>query len=144
LYETRIISNLESNDAFNMDDKLIFIVDDDKVILNLLEYTFKSREGYSVKTFDSGEECLANLHLNPDLIVLDHLFYLRGENGMSGLETLKELRVINPDIPVIILSGQEDLALIREFIRNGAVKYIPKADYFIDVLVESVEKVVTS
>lgn len=132
------------NDALYMDDKLIFIVDDDKVILNLLEYTFKSREGYNVKTFDSGEECLQNLDLNPNLIVLDHLFYLRGVSGMSGLETLKELRIKSPDVPVIILSGQEDLALIREFIRNGAVKYIPKADYFIDVLVESVEKVVAN
>lgn len=122
---------------------MIFIVDDDKIILNLLEYTFKSKEGYIVKTFDSGEECLKNLHLNPDLIVLDHLFSLRGDNAMSGLETLKELRVKNPEIPVIILSGQEDLALIREFIKNGAIKYIPKADYFIDVLVESVEKVIT-
>jgi DNA-binding NtrC family response regulator len=132
------------NDAFDMDDKLIFIVDDDKIILNLLEYTFKSREGYNVRTFDSGEECLNNLHLNPDLIVLDHLFYLRGASGMSGLETLKELRVKKPDIPVIILSGQEDLTLIREFIKNGAIKYIPKADYFIDVLVESVERVMTN
>ena len=132
------------NYVFDMDDRLIFIVDDDKIILNLLEYTFKSREGYNVMTFDSGEDCLKNLHLNPDLIVLDHLFYLRGVNGMSGLDTLKELRVKNPDIPVIILSGQEDLALIREFIKNGATKYIPKADYFIDVLVESVEKVIAN
>ena len=132
------------NYVFDMDDRLIFIVDDDKIILNLLEYTFKSREGYNVMTFDSGEDCLKNLHLNPDLIVLDHLFYLRGIDGMSGLDTLKELRVKNPDIPVIILSGQEDLALIREFIKNGATKYIPKADYFIDVLVESVEKVIAN
>ena len=132
------------NYVFDMDDRLIFIVDDDKIILNLLEYTFKSKEGYKVMTFDSGEDCLKNLHLNPDLIVLDHLFYLRGVNGMSGLDTLKELRVKNPDIPVIILSGQEDLALIREFIKNGATKYIPKADYFIDVLVESVEKVIAN
>jgi DNA-binding NtrC family response regulator len=135
---------LSYEEAFSMDDKLIFIVDDDKVILNLLEYTFKSREGYNVRTFDSGEDCLKNLHLNPDLIVLDHLFYLRGVNGLSGLETLKEIRIKSPDVPVIILSGQEDLALIREFIKNGAIKYIPKADYFIDVLVESVEKVVAN
>jgi DNA-binding NtrC family response regulator len=136
------MTNEEPGDALDMDDKLIFIVDDDKVILNLLEYTFKSRAGYCVKTFDSGEECLKNLDLDPDLIVLDHLFYLRGVVGMSGLETLKELRKINPVVPVIILSGQEDLGLIREFIKYGAIKYIPKADYFIDVLVESVEKVV--
>jgi two-component system, OmpR family, response regulator len=127
-----------------MDEKLIFIVDDDKVILNLLEYTFKSREGYEVKTFSSGEECLKNIDLKPDIIVLDHLFYLQGETGMSGLETLKELRKKNYSIPVIILSAQDDLSLIREFIKNGAIKYIPKADYFIDTLVESVEKVMSN
>jgi DNA-binding NtrC family response regulator len=127
-----------------MEEKLIFIVDDDKVILNLLEYTFKSREGYEVKTFYSGEECLKNLDLKPDLIVLDHLLYLSGEDNMTGLDTLKELRKKDNDVPVIILSAQNDISLVREFIQNGAIKYIPKADYFIDTLLESVEKVMAN
>ncbi len=125
-----------------MDDKLIFVVDDDKVILNLLEYTFKSREGYVVHTFNSGEECLANIGLIPDLIVLDHLFSVNGKQSMSGLDTLKKLRKLNVKVPVIILSGQEDITLIKEFIGNGATKYIAKEDYFIDVLIESVEKII--
>jgi DNA-binding NtrC family response regulator len=129
--------------GLQMNEKLIFIVDDDKVILNLLEYTFKSREGYEVKTFASGEECLAHLDENkPDLIVLDHMFYLHGERKMSGLDTLIELKKRLKDVPVIVLSGQDDNLLVREFIVNGALKYIPKEDYFIDALVESVEKVV--
>lgn len=125
-----------------MDEKLIFIVDDDKVILNLLEYTFKSREGYEVKTFSSGEDCLDNINLNPDLIVLDHKFYLQGGESMSGLDTLKELNKRKENIPVIILSGQEDIELIHEYISNGAKQYIPKEDYFIDILLESVEKTI--
>jgi DNA-binding NarL/FixJ family response regulator len=125
-----------------MGEKLIFIVDDDKVILNLLEYTFKSLEGFNVMSFPSGEECIKHLSLNPDLIILDHLFYLQGKQSMSGLDTLKTLRKLNSKVPVIILSGQEDPLLIREFILNGAIKYIPKEDYFIDTLVESVEKVI--
>ncbi len=126
-----------------MDDKLIFVVDDDKVILNLLEYTFKSREGYNVKTFMSGEECLEHLDQVPDLIVLDHLFYLQGKESMTGLDTLKELRKLNVNVPVIILSGQEDIKIIKEFICNGAIKYIPKEDYFIDVLLDSVERIIS-
>jgi DNA-binding NtrC family response regulator len=125
-----------------MSDKLIFIVDDDKIILNLLEYTFKSRIGYNVKTFFSGEDCLEHINMKPDLIVLDHLFYLRGTESMSGLDTLKKLQKIDDHIPVIILSGQDDISLICEFIKNGALKYIPKEDYFIDVLVESVDDVI--
>jgi DNA-binding NtrC family response regulator len=111
--------------SYYMDEKLIFVVDDDKVILNLLEYTFKSREGYVVRTFMSGEECLEHMDQEPDLIVLDHLFYLEGKESMSGLDTLKTLRKININVPVIILSGQGDLTLVKEFIVNGAVKYIP-------------------
>jgi DNA-binding NtrC family response regulator len=124
-----------------MEEKLIFIVDDDKVILNLLEYTFKSKEGYEVKTFSSGEECLENIDLNPDLIVLDHIFDKKGEISMTGLETLKQLRKTNHEVPVIILSGQRDTALVSEFKKNGAFNYIPKSDYFVDNLVDSVEKV---
>ncbi len=127
-----------------MDEKLIFIVDDDRIILNLLEYTFKSKEGYEVKSFFSGEDCLKNLELQPDLIVLDHLFYLQGNESMSGLDTLIELKKRNKNVPVIILSAQEDITLVKEFIKNGAVKYIPKADYFVDALVESVDKVMAN
>lgn len=127
-----------------MDDKLIFIVDDDRIILNLLEYTFKSKEGYEVRTFFSGEDCLKNLEMNPDLIVLDHLFYLQGNESMTGLDTLIELKKRNNDVPVIILSSQDDVTLVREFIKNGATKYIPKVDYFVDALVESVDKAVSN
>ncbi len=127
-----------------MDDKLIFIVDDDRIILNLLEYTFKSKEGYEVKTFFSGEDCLENLEMNPDLIVLDHLFYLQGSESMTGLDTLIELKKRNNDVPVIILSSQDDVTLVKEFIKNGATKYIPKVDYFVDALVESVDNVISN
>jgi len=127
-----------------MDDKLIFIVDDDRIIQNLLEYTFKSKEGYEVKTFFSGEDCLENLEMNPDLIVLDHLFYLQGNERMSGLDTLIELKKRKNDLPVIILSAQDDVTLVKEFIKNGASKYIPKSDYFVDALVESVDKVIAN
>ena len=45
-----------------MENKLIFFVDDDKMMLNLMEYTFKCREGFEVRSFFSGEECLENLN----------------------------------------------------------------------------------
>ena len=51
--------------------KLIFFIDDDKMILNLLEYTFQSRQDYDVVCYNTGEECLENLHREPSLIVLD-------------------------------------------------------------------------
>jgi DNA-binding NtrC family response regulator len=118
-----------------MEDKLIYIVDDDKVILHLLEYTFKSRGGYEIKTFLSCEELLESFERMPDLIVLDHLF----NEKKTGLETLKEIRKRYPDLPVIILTGEDSAILRNEFLKNGAKEFINKKDYFIDTLIESVE-----
>lgn len=122
--------------------KKIFFVDDDKMILNLLEYTFQSRQDYHVITFPSGEDCLANLEQEPALIVLDHILAGPGENLLSGLETLKELRKINQDIPVVILTGQGDDALLSEFMDNGANRYLTKDDFFIDSLIETIQQMI--
>jgi DNA-binding NarL/FixJ family response regulator len=124
-----------------MSTKLVFFVDDDKMILNLLEYTFKSRSGIEVKTYLSGEECLENMHLKPDLIVLDHLFP-EDQGKLSGMDVLIKLKEMNSKAEVIVLSCQEDENLIPQFIKNGARKYISKDDYFIDDLIESIEEVV--
>ena len=121
-----------------MKSKLVFFVDDDKMILNLLEYTFKSRQGIEVKTFFSGEECLDNMNLNPDLVVLDHLF--PDDTGqLTGLEVIKKMREANKNVSIIVLSSQQDESLIPEFIKSGAKQYISKDDYFIDALIESIE-----
>lgn len=119
--------------------KLVFFVDDDKMILNLLEYTLKNRQDYEVMTFYTGEECIENLGLKPDLIVLDHQFKSNGNSAKNGLEILKEIKHLDEKLPVIILTSNEDKVLADEFLVNGAVKFIPKNDYFIDALIETIE-----
>ena len=120
-------------------NKLIFFVDDDKMMLNLMEYTFNCREGFSVKSYFSGEECVNNLSLNPDIIVLDYILGEADSTTMSGLETMKKIHNVNEKIPVVILSREKDEGLIDEFIKLGAKKYVVKDDYFIDTLVETIE-----
>lgn len=121
--------------------KLIFVVDDDRIIQNLLEYTFNSREGFDVMVFSNGEDCIRNLNLKPDIIVLDHLFLNQGDMMMSGLDVLDEIRKKNKKVPVIILSSQPSQELINEFMGKGATGYIRKEDYFIDTLIESIEEI---
>lgn len=120
-------------------EKLIFFVDDDKMMLNLMEYTFKCREGFEVKSYFSGEDCIKNLSLNPELIVLDYYMGNAEENQMTGLDTLRKINEIGKDIPVIILSREKDRETIAEFIKEGAMKYVIKDDYFIDTLVETID-----
>lgn len=122
--------------------RLIFFIDDDKMILNLLEYTFQSRQDYEVVCFQTAEECLENLNREPSAIVLDHILAGAGESNLNGLDALKEIRKINKKIPVIILTGQGDDELLSEFMENGANRYLTKDDFFIDSLIETVGQVI--
>lgn len=120
--------------------KLIFFVDDDKMIINLLEYTFQSRQQYDVKSFESGEELLDELDQNPDLVVLDYCLTSSESNKMSGMETLEKIIESKPDLPVFILSGCADEKLFKEFLDKGAKECLAKDDYFIDTLIDKIGK----
>lgn len=120
-------------------DRLIFFVDDDKMMLNLMEYTFKCREGFEVKSYFSGEDCVQNLDLEPELIVLDYYLGSAEEAAMTGLDTLRQINKIKENIPVIILSREKDKDTIAEFKKEGAMRYVVKDDYFIDTLIDTIE-----
>lgn len=122
--------------------KLIFFVDDDKMIINLLEYTFQSRQQYEVMSFESGEECLQALSRKPDIIVLDHQLSGVDENRMDGLETLEKIKDYNRDIPVIVLTGFGTDELYQRFIKKGAEKFLTKDDYFIDSLIDIIDDII--
>lgn len=109
-------------------------------MLNLMEYTFKCREGFEVKSFFSGEECIKNIELDPQLIVLDYYMGTNEENSLSGLDTLKQIREKGKDIPVVILSREKSEETIAEFMKYGAQKYVVKDDYFIDTLIDTIDK----
>lgn len=120
--------------------KVIFFVDDDKMILNLLEYTFNKNE-FDIQTFKSGEECLSEIKIkNPDVVVLDYNFETTKSN-LTGMDVLVKIREMGKEMPVIMLSSQEDTDLIPELINKGATKYIRKDSFFIDSLIDSIETV---
>ena len=122
-----------------MQNRLIFFVDDDKMMLNLMEYTFKCREGFDVRSFYSGEECLDNLSLHPSMIVLDYYLGDGESKVMSGFETLTKIHERDNKIPVVILSREKDRTLISKFLQFGAMQYVVKDDFFINTLIETVE-----
>ncbi len=103
-----------------MDKHLVFIVDDDYSLRRLLEVTLQSW-GYNTQTWSSGETLLKNLDAKPDVVLLDHML-----PGMSGLETLEQLRKHAPDLPVIILSAQSKIDVAIGIMRAGASDYFTK------------------
>jgi two-component system OmpR family response regulator len=107
---------------------LLFLVDDDALFLKSLEIEFSQTTGSVIKTFATGELCLAELSQNPDIVVLD--YHLNGVDkiAINGLETLDRIKDINPRIPVIILSSQDKIDVAVNCMKHQAFDYIVKSE----------------
>jgi DNA-binding NarL/FixJ family response regulator len=60
--------------------------------------------------------------LQADLMILDLQM-----PGYTGLDSLRAMRERRPDVPVLVLSGNEDPAVVRECIELGAFGFLPKS-----------------
>ncbi|MBI1265969.1 MAG: response regulator [Cryomorphaceae bacterium] len=99
----------------------IFIVEDDLWYSEVLEYLLKQNPDCEVEKFSSGKDFLKNLHRRPSLVTLD---YSMGD--FNGDELLKKIHNFDPCIPVIMVSGQEDVSTALDLLRAGASDYIVK------------------
>lgn len=120
--------------------KLIFIVDDDPIITMLVKKRL-SDEGYNMRAFAYAEDCIAALPDKPDLIILDFFFLKEGVIKMDGMEAFKKIQSLSPDLPVIILSGQEQGELVLELARKGISGYVIKDNNLIDNLLISLAEI---
>jgi DNA-binding NtrC family response regulator len=111
----------------------IFVVDDDPWYSQILEYHLSLNPDYEVTCFASGKECLKNLHLNPQLITVDYSM-----DDMTGDELLEKIRNWNTQIPVVVISGQEEISVALELLKKGAYDYLIKDDNTKDLLWNSV------
>lgn len=101
----------------------IFVVEDDTWYGSMLEHYLSLNPEYEIKRFENPNDFFAQLHENPDLVTLDYSL-----PDADGTEVLKKIREHNPDIRVIIISGQEDVATAINLLKNGAFDYIVKDD----------------
>jgi DNA-binding NtrC family response regulator len=104
-----------------MDAFKIFVVEDDVMYAKILSYHLSQNPDYQVSVFTSGKELLANLYKGPSAITLD--FNLP---DMSGFDVLKRIREFDPELPVIIVSGQQDISTAVELLKKGVYDYVLK------------------
>jgi len=98
----------------------ILIVDDEIGPRESLRMILKPN--YNVFTVENGYAAIQMIQqLEMDVITLDLKM-----PGMSGIDTLKEIRAINPDVPIIVVTGYGTLESAIEAIRYGVFDYIPK------------------
>lgn len=100
----------------------IFVVEDDEWYRRLLVHNLSLNPDYEIQAFDCGKACLAKLNENPDVVTLDYRL-----PDMKGLEVLKQIKAMNEDIQVILISEQDDIAIVVELLKEGAYDYIVKS-----------------
>lgn len=106
----------------------LFLVDDDAVFLKSLEIEFKSNAEYSIECFSTGEECLNSISNNPEFIILDYQLDGIVKNAMNGMQVLDEVKLYNPDLPVIILSAQDKIEVAVDCMHHKAADYVVKSE----------------
>ena len=104
-----------------MDKKKILIVDDQNGIRVLLVEVFNS-EGYTAFQASNGKLALEIVRKDPpDLVLLDMKI-----PGMDGLEILKHIKQIDPEIKVIMMTAYGELDMIKEATDLGALMHFTK------------------
>ena len=99
----------------------ILIVEDEKSQREMLS-GFLSKEGHAVREAENGEQAVAAVREGTfDLLLLDYKM-----PGMNGLEVLKEVKQINPDIDVIMMTAFGTIETAVRAMKAGAADYITK------------------
>ncbi len=108
--------------AFVPSSTLVFIVEDDHFQAQHARILIE-RMGFETMVFPNGEAALDELQGGtiPSAMLLDLMM-----PGMGGMETLKEIRKQDPNLPVIIASAQDKVSIAMEAIRSGANDYLTK------------------
>jgi len=108
-------------EGISVDSFRVLLVDDEKDFLETLVKRLRKRN-LAVDAVTSGEEALEVLKEAPaDVVVLDVRM-----PGMSGLETLREIKKQYPVIEIIMLTGHANMEVAIEGMELGAFDYLLK------------------
>lgn len=99
----------------------IFIVEDDPWYGQILHHNLSLNPEYEVELFETGRELLNQIYRKPDLVCMDF-----GLPDLSGDKLLKELHSRNKNLPIIVISAQEEISIAVELLKAGAKDYIIK------------------
>src|SRR3569623_1189234 len=101
----------------------VLVVDDEADIRELVAGILGD-EGYAVRTANAGESALAAIRARkPALLILD--IWMQG-GGMDGLELLDLVKTLDPDLPVIMISGHGNIETAVSAIKRGAYEFLEK------------------
>lgn len=101
----------------------IFIVDDEILYLNIFEQYIRGLGYNNITAFQDGSDCVNSLGEKPDVVFLDY-----NMEPFTGYEILKKIKRYNPNIYVVMISGQNEIKPAIDSLKFGAFDYIEKGD----------------
>lgn len=102
----------------------IFVVENDNLFVKMLDYIFSKDIVFKFYDFKSEEDCLSNLHLKPEVIVLDHAL----SAAMNDSESIRKIKKHNPHVYIIVLLDNKDEKLASKLLNAGAGDYVFKEE----------------
>lgn len=114
----------------------ILLVEDDPWYGELIKHHLSLNPDFEVVLYTTGKEVLNNLHHTPDLICMDY-----GLPDYTGDKLLKAIHAVNNQIPIIVISAQEEINVAVELLKAGARDYIIKDDHTKDLLWKSINQI---
>ena len=104
---------------------MILIVDDDTAIRSSLTFLLR-RAGYKTQAVANPEEALNWVRkIAPQLILMDMNFTLT-TSGEEGLHLLRQVKIFQPDVPVILITAWGSISLAVQGMQSGAFDFITK------------------
>ena len=98
----------------------IYVVDDEKSIREGVAMALEA--DYEVEAFSTAEAAIETIKKSPpDLVLLDI-----GLPGMDGVEALREIKRLYPDVLVIMITAYEDIKTVISAMKLGAYDYVVK------------------
>lgn len=111
------------------DKTLVYVVDDEPLQRDMLKDHLSKMSKYEIHDFPTGEECLAAAKVRaPQIVFLDYNLNSQVRDAMDGIDVLKELKNIYPEMEVVMISGQDRIEVAVNTMKYGAFDYIVKGE----------------
>lgn len=110
----------------NENKKLIFIVDDDEMLSEMLADHLKATMDLETIIFGTGEACLEEIDKNPDLVILDFNLNSIEPFASNGIDILKIIRDRKKDMRVVMHSSQAQQGEALKLVDENTLEYVIK------------------
>lgn len=114
----------------------IFVVEDDPWYAEMIKHHLSMNPDFVIYLFSNANDCLANMHEQPDVVCIDVEL-----PDMKGDLLLKKIKEQNQNLPVIVISGQENISMVIKMFKLGTIDYILKDEHTRETLWNTILKI---